>query len=777
MRAGNDNRADETGRERAAAHVRGGAWRARLRWLMPRVGVAAGVTFVLWSLVHNTLLYRNSVVGTLFSLATFCLVAATIAYYGGHALLWLKRKLFWRVRRRLVITYLFIGLTPIILLTSLGLMFAFGVSLSGLSRTVTTQMDERNRQTLANTRTLADAFARLPPDADVVRVQAWLDEHNALLQASSPGARIALWRASTTDRAQLAALGESAPAEFISEPGSEDARGVGRDAPAADAPLPTWLRGREEWNGFTFIPPARAEDVFGTPALRALVRRQEGERAYAMLVTVPVSRTLVARLRESTGIELHPFFIGTEQVNVKADENGIRVSGGPARRKKGLRFESDEEEGKDSANVSPNFGQRTDQLGDPLPRGFSWLVLPATDWRSGAESLRIAFLMQQSSAQLLQQVLGSGGYFDVIWRKVLIAVAVAFLVLELIALFAAAWMTRAVTGTVHKLYRATEYIKRGDFSHRVRVRSHDQLGELATAYNDMAADIEALLHERVERERLEREIEIAAEVQAQLFPRAVPALANAAITAECRAARGVAGDYYDYIEIAPGVVVLALGDVSGKGLSASLVMSNLQATLRAHATILAERLRVAERAAVAIAGGGQTEEVEPPCGVTGVDRDCAVEEMVAHINAHLYQSTDANRFVTLFLVLYDDRTRRLRYTNGGHNPPFLIRADGTHELLERGGTVVGAFDFARYEEAATTLAPGDLLLIYSDGISEAQNAAGEEFGDERLLQLGLRYRELSVDDLRRMIFDEIEAWSGGRERDDDQTVVILKAGT
>src|ERR671938_335492 len=136
-----------------------------------------------------------------------------------------------------------------------------------------------------------------------------------------------------------------------------------------------------------------------------------------------------------------------------------------------------------------------------------------------------------------------------------------FLTLELFALFAAGWMTRAVTGTVHRLYRATEYIKRGDFSHRVRVRSRDQLGELADAYNDMAADIEALLHERVERERLEREIEIAAEVQAQLFPRSTPVLASAEITGECRAARGVAGDYYDFIEVAPGLVAFALGDV------------------------------------------------------------------------------------------------------------------------------------------------------------------------------------------------------------------------
>src|SRR5205085_11851116 len=134
---------------------------------------------------------------------------------------------------------------------------------------------------------------------------------------------------------------------------------------------------------------------------------------------------------------------------------------------------------------------------------------------------------------------------------------------------------------------------------------------------------------------------------------------------------------------------------------------------------------------------GQAGEVEAPCGVTGDDDACAVEEMVSNINTQLEQSTDANRFVTLFLALYDDQTRHLRYTNAGHNAPFLIRADGTHERLHTGGTVVGAFDFARYEESATTLAPNDLLLIFSDGISEAQNTTGEEYSEERLLQFAL----------------------------------------
>jgi phosphoserine phosphatase RsbU/P len=734
--------------------VSGQDWRARLRRVMPRVAIAAGVCFVLRSFLRDTLLYRNGFVSALFDLITFCLVAATLGYYGGRTLLWLKRRLFWRVRRRLVITYLFIGLTPIILLTTLGLIFTVGVSISGLSRTVTAQVEQTNRQALANARTLADAFARLPAGMDVHHTQMWLDEQTALLQASSPGVRVSVWQ--SAGELDLAQLGEHAPAAFTSEPATEETRGVGGNQVSAAAPLPAWLRGRNEWSGFTFVPPADAGEVYGTPAVRALVRREASGRAFALLLTVPVNRALMRQLGESTGIELHPFFIGSEAVEINADDKGIRV-----------RSNGD-------TPSSPNFGQRTDQLGDPLPRSFTWVVLATTDWRDGAESPHIAFLMQQTQAQLFKQVLGSGGYFDVVWRNILLAVAIVFLVLELLALFAAGWMTRAVTGTVHKLYRATEYIKRGDFSHRVHIRSQDQLGELAGAYNDMAANIEALLEERVERERLEREIEIAAEVQAQLFPRAVPKLASVEIAAECRAARGVAGDYYDYVEIAPGFIALALGDVSGKGLSASLVMSNLQASLRAQTTILAERLRLAARAAVANVAG-QASEAAAPCGVTGVDNACAVEEMVANINTQLEQSTDANRFVTLFLALYDDHTRRLRYTNAGHNAPFLIRADGTHERLDTGGTVVGAFDFARYEESAVTLAPGDLLLIFSDGISEAQDGVGAEYGESRLLQFVRQHCTRPADELRRAIFDEIEHWSGGRERGDDQTVVILKA--
>jgi sigma-B regulation protein RsbU (phosphoserine phosphatase) len=306
----------------------------------------------------------------------------------------------------------------------------------------------------------------------------------------------------------------------------------------------------------------------------------------------------------------------------------------------------------------------------------------------------------------------------------------------------------------------------------VRVRSRDQLGELAGSFNDMAANIESLLEERVVRERLEREVELAHEVQSRLFPSSVPELLTLEAAAECRAARGVAGDYYDYVEVAPGLVAFALGDVSGKGMSASLVMSNLQAALRAQAAITSERLSIAERAVAASATGSDKLLARV---VADADIDGAVARKVTNINKQLCQSTDANRFATLFLNIYEDRTRTLRYTNAGHNAPILARANGAVERLTTGGMMVGAFDWATYEEGKTQLEAGDVLVIYSDGITEAERNEGEEYGEERLIELVIKHRHSSAHDIREAIFEDADAWTGQKERGDDQTLVIMKA--
>jgi sigma-B regulation protein RsbU (phosphoserine phosphatase) len=220
--------------------------------------------------------------------------------------------------------------------------------------------------------------------------------------------------------------------------------------------------------------------------------------------------------------------------------------------------------------------------------------------------------------------------------------------------------------------------------------------------------------------------------------------------------------------------------VAGKGISASLVMSNLQAALRAQVAIIAERLRFAGQGATAAAGvqpvaGASVQSLEMPCGVTGVDTQCAVSNMAESINSQLCRATDANRFATLFLALYDDRVRALRYTNAGHNAPLLVRADGVVERLWDGGTVLGAFDTARFEEGQASLSSGDLLVVFSDGITEAQNPLGEEYGEQRLADLAASHRAETPENIRRRIFDEIDRWTASAERGDDQTLVILKA--
>ncbi|HEX8843794.1 MAG TPA: SpoIIE family protein phosphatase [Pyrinomonadaceae bacterium] len=737
-----------------------------LRLVMPPVGAAAGVLFVVWIFVNDTRAYRETYIGPLLGILTFIAICLTLIYYGYRALRWVKRKLLWRVRRRLVITYLFVGLTPIILLSLLGLLSAFGGSAQGIARIISSQVNATEKETQASARKLADGLTRLPTNSDDRGIKAWLEEQVALLRATLPGARVALWRGGTGENERT--VGQQAAAQFFTDDTEDlNARSIGSDPSPLETKLPDWVSGRAEWSGLTFTLPANSDAKFGVPSMRAVVRGQFGNRPFTLLLVVPISRALIQRYSETTGINIRPFFVGSSL---------IRLDIG---RTRGTRRAEFRDTGPYERIPEEMFDQ--DQFGEPIEKeGLTYpVVLNATNWTSGESSPHLGFLFNWSFTLARKQFFGSGEAGE-IWRQALWIVAAAFLVLELLALVAAIWMTRAVTGTVHKLHSAVGYIKRGDFSHRVKVRSQDQLGELASAFNDMSGNIEALLEERVERERLEREVEIAAEVQAQLFPRRVPELTTAEISAECRAARGVAGDYYDYIEIAPGLVALALGDVSGKGVSASLVMSNLQASLRAQTTITTERLSIAERATAASvetgssSGGGGGKLLAYV--VADAEIDGAVSRNMTNINRQLCQSTEANRFATLFLAIYEDRMRRLHYTNAGHNAPILVRVDGTVERLTTGGMMVGAFDWAVYEEASVELQPGELLLIFSDGINEAESDAGVEYGEERLLRFAVEHRTLRADELRNAIFEEIDAWSGPRERGDDQTLVILKSG-
>lgn len=748
-------------------------FRAWLRRVMPRVAIAAAIMLIARMILSRTFLFGDNALGGFLEFVSSCLIFITALYYGLKVLRWMKRRLLWRVRRRLIVTYLFVGLTPIILLALFGMVASFGVSSEAMARIIASQMSMTEAETFHSAQALAEAFAQLPAGSTDQAVQSWLDERAGIIRASLPGARVSLWRgAGGEDRGEL---GLQSAAQFTSETSDESARGVGPDRTPVGAQLPEWLRGRDIWHGLTFVMPEERQENFASPSFRALVRGTSAQtgRPFALLLVVPVNLSLVERYRDHTGIYVRPFFgamrvvRGKNQFTITTD-NGRRAANG-----QGAGAAEPQNEQETERRVQEMFSH--DQLGEPLPSGGTPYVVISSviDWKTGEESRKLSFLFDWSWSIAARQFLGRSDTGQ-LWWQILKVVSIIFLVLELLALVAAAWMTRAVTSSVHKLYRATEYIKRGDFSYRVRVRSHDQLGELAESFNDMAANVESLLQERVLRERLEREVELAHEVQSRLFPSRVPDLLTLEAAAECRAARGVAGDYYDYVEIAPGLVVFALGDVSGKGMSASLVMSNLQASLRAQTAITAERLSIAKRAVAASAATTGTDKLIARV-VADADIDGAVARKVTNINAQLCQSTDANRFATFFLTLYEDRTRTLRYTNAGHNPPILVRADGKVERLTTGGMMVGAFEWATYEEGHTQLEPGDVLVIYSDGITEAEREPGEEYDEERLVQLIIKNRRLSAHELREAIFADVDAWTGQKERGDDQTLVVMKA--
>jgi len=240
--------------------------------------------------------------------------------------------------------------------------------------------------------------------------------------------------------------------------------------------------------------------------------------------------------------------------------------------------------------------------------------------------------------------------------------------------------------------------------------------------------------------RRKSELEIAAAVQQKLFPVDSPRLATLECGARCLAAREVGGDYYDFLPAGDNREVFLLGDVSGKGVPAALLMANLQAAFRSQA---AQAL-------------------------------CAPAALLESINRQFFQSTAAERFATLFYGLYDDRTRRLRYVNCAHNPPLLLRRTGALERLHATALMLGAFPQWSCAVAEIALEAGDSLVIYSDGVTEAASASGDEFGEERLERMVRSRQGQPASQVVSGILDAVAGFSSG-PRGDDVTVMALRA--
>jgi sigma-B regulation protein RsbU (phosphoserine phosphatase) len=319
-------------------------------------------------------------------------------------------------------------------------------------------------------------------------------------------------------------------------------------------------------------------------------------------------------------------------------------------------------------------------------------------------------------------------------------------------------LTRTITSAVHNLYEGTERVKGGDFSHRISVEGNDQLAELGRSFNGMTENLERLIVVEKEQERLKSEIEIAREVQSQLFPRSSPVMKTIELTGVCHPARMVSGDYYDFVRLGDSNLALAIGDVAGKGISAALLMAAIQSIMRMQLTA------GVSLHAVAASGGGNGK----------ADTSFSAAELVSQLNKQVYANTSAEKYATFFFGLYDDESRMLTYTNAGHLPPIVMRG-GRAERMEVTGTVVGAFPFAAYQEQTVELRQGDLLVAFTDGIVEPENEYGEAYGEDRLVDLLARYGHRESKEIIARVMETVEQWTGTAELFDDMTIVVARA--
>jgi sigma-B regulation protein RsbU (phosphoserine phosphatase) len=401
-----------------------------------------------------------------------------------------------------------------------------------------------------------------------------------------------------------------------------------------------------------------------------------------------------------------------------------------------------------------------------------------TDWETG-ERDNVLIRVESRPSLLYNQLFGASlsGIITSFLRIAIFVLCLVFAIIELLALWMAIRLSRTITASVTDLYRATQHIDSGDLNYRIRVTRNDQLAELSRSFNTMTGSLQRLLVEQKEKERLQNELSIAQEVQANLFPLRAQGLERLELHGVCRPARSVSGDYYDFLvfheEAHNGIssrketgVGIAIGDISGKGISAALLMATLHSAVRAY-RFASEELIFAESNLAGLTASREE-----------YGRDCdelfqSPGRILSLLNRHLYRSTQPEKYATLFLAHYDAASARLTYSNAGQLPPLVLGQNGSIRRLDQGGTVVGLMDGMHYDEDSFHMQTGDILVAYSDGVTEPENDFGE-FGEERMMEVVSRYRDQPLHVISTQVMLALDAWIGAEEQPDDITLVLAR---
>ncbi|HEX8813905.1 MAG TPA: SpoIIE family protein phosphatase [Terriglobales bacterium] len=651
---------------------------------------------------------------------------------------WMKARILWRLRNRLIVTYVFIGVIPVVLLVvlALGTLYLFAGQFATFI--VTSELNAELRSMEASNAALAAHLA------------AQLEGQSLKPEVAERVLRGA--RKKWPNRTTSVWLNRKL-VTFTSLPDMDDEEPI----------LPERVKGSMR---------AITRDR-GQLYLRTCEYLETGAGPLTVITSERFDQRLLQELAADLGeISLYGTGLNLTEVQApqpKQSELGVQEQPSKAKLPPGITVRK-----KDNSAVVLDTGKggltptlTAGSIPPPTQRldrivTFATTVA-AVDWETGDMNQPAGISVQTRVSKLYDRLFSALGDFAPAVEFLLLVAAGIFAVIELIALIIGARLTRTMTGAVAQLYDATAYINRGDFRHRIPVKSSDQIATLSNSFNSMTASLEKLIEEQKEKQRMENELAIAQEVQEQLFPREAAQLASLELFGFCRPARTVSGDYYDFLRLDDDHLVIAVGDISGKGISAALLMATIHSAVRAYTL---ERAPVEEAAtvgagpAIARASNGGRAEISPAA-------------LLAMLNRQLYDSTPPEKYATLFLGVYEEGSKKLTYSNGGHLPPIVMSEDGSLRRLDVGGTVIGLLENCSYDDASIQLHPGDIFVAFSDGVTEPENDFGE-FGEERLIELIRENRTMPLERISEIVTAAVDDWIGANEQPDDVTLVLAR---
>jgi serine phosphatase RsbU (regulator of sigma subunit) len=591
--------------------------------------------------------------GVLLVLVIFvsALVFSALCMYGfAVAVRWTLRKLFWRVGRRLFLSYVMLGVFPFflfaILLLTLGYMVA-GVmthaALRGERQSFLGQMETSSREHGMTGRRPADALKSLE---------------------------------------------------------------IYDTAADSGKALPPWLRET------TYSGMAWRDDV---PLLVTARQFPRSATPRTVVFVQPMDDEWIAQVEDRSGMTLR---ISTPMKS----RSGTRAGGG----------------------VHVNVDDDSDDLVfRSAGRKIVWFdVSPIPRWENGQDDAahELVTTIVNPYQNLFHYYFGpSADRYVSTLTKIIMVITVLLLLLYMVAALFAAVLIFSITRAVNRIEKGTKAVERGDFSYRINMKPRNQLGEMAQSFDRMTESIASLLTNVAEKERLQSEIEIAASIQRNLLPKEGPQFRGVSFSAHFEPTASIGGDYYDVFNLDKTRLAVAIGDVSGHGLSTGLVMAMVKAAI----TTLVEE------------GADET-------------------SLFHRLNDLVYRSTERRAFMTLAFTIFDLERGRIRHTNAGHLYPYLLRADVAPIAIEVPSLPLGVRSEIRTHTAEIDLQEGDTVVYLSDGIVEAQDEHGDPFGFDKLESLLGAATDRSPSVVRDAILDAVGRHSGTRPADDDRTVMVLR---